>query len=397
MTSTKPLVAWSMCLLLILASVQLLTACAKQPAESAPIKIGAFVSMTGFLTDIGNSEKDGYNYALNEAGSQVAGRNVQLVIADDASIDVPGVVGKAKKLVESDQVSLLFTPLFGASMDAILPYLETNKVPSISKQSTGWRDNNFQYHFTPAGTSAGYTYDLGLYAYDTLGYRTITLMAEDSYTSKQYVLSAAMAFKSKGGQIIQEQYAPMNTVDFGPFLSNLKKADAFMFFFPGTGAFQLVKQYRQFGVKMPILSTGDIVGEKNLAQLGDDGVGIIDETHYSISIDNAANKKFVEGYQKKYGRNPDGHDYLGYIDMSLALAALKATGGDTTPEKLVDALKKVKVDGPAGSITFGPTRYATPNMYIFQIAKKDSGYYYKILSVDKNVQLIDEATIPGLK
>ena len=93
---------------------------------------------------------------------------------------------------------------------------------------------------------------------------------------------------------------------------------------------------------------------------------------------------------------PDGHDFLGYLDMSLALAALKATGGDTSPEKLCDALKKVKVDSPAGAVTFGTNRYAAPTMYIIQISKKDSQYYYKILDTRKNVQLVDEATIPGL-
>jgi branched-chain amino acid transport system substrate-binding protein len=284
----------------------------------------------------------------------------------------------------------------GMLIDAVLPYLETMKVPSIAKQTNIWANRKYQYCFVPGGTPTGYSYDIGLYAYDTLHYRTITLLAEDSFAAKNYVLSAAQAFKSKGGQIIQEQYVPVNNIDFGPYIANLKKADAFMFFVPGNEPFRLIQQYRQFGVKIPILSTGDVIGEKYIAQLGDDGVGIIDETHYTLSIDTPENKKFIDTYQKKYGRMPDGHDFLGYLDMSLALAALKATGGDTSSEKLCDALKKVKVDSPVGTVTFGPNRYASPTMYIIQISKKDSQYYYKVLDVRKNVQLIDEATIPGL-
>jgi branched-chain amino acid transport system substrate-binding protein len=381
---------------ILLAGSILAGGCSTKTTETTPIKIGALMSQTGMLTEIGGWEKDGAMLALEQAGSQVAGRQVQLLIEDDASTDVPGSVDKTKKLVEGDKVSVLFTPLFTPIQLAVFPYLDEMKVPNLSMMQTMWASHDFQYNFSAVSTQATLAYPLGIYAYEELGYRTMTLLAEDSIAAKNFALSTAQAFKSKGGQVIQEQYFPLNAIEYAPFISNLKQADVFLYFAPGIGSMRLIPQYRQFGLKMPIMSCGDIIGEEHIADLGDAGLGIIDATYYTAQIDNAANKKFVADYLAKYNRKPAGHDYMGYLNMSLVLEALKATGGDTTPEKLRDALMNVKFDGPAGTVYLGPTRYANITVNIFEIAKKDSEYYYKILKTYPDVQPVDETKIPGL-
>ena len=367
---------------------------AKTTKTSEPIKIGALISMTGFLADLGSRYKDGFNLALKEAGWEVAGRKVELILEDDGTMDVSGSTEKAKKLVDSDHVCLVFTPIFQATLRAVLPYLETMKVPSISEFCSNWNLRKYQYHHSSLGTGIEGCYELGLYAYNTLGFRTLTIMAEDSIAPKNYVASTAWAFTNQGGTVIQKQYFPMGNTDFGPFMANLKKADAFLFFAPGNTPFQLIKQYHQFGIKMPILMAFDCIGEQYLQQMGDDAVGIIGVIHYTQAIDTPANKKFIETYEKTYGRKPDNIDFLGYTLMSLALSALKSTGGDTSPEKIQAALADVKYDSPAGPVSFGPTRWGMMTEYIFKIVKENNQYFYKILETRKNLKPIDEATLP---
>ena len=367
---------------------------AKTTKTSEPIKIGALISMTGFLADLGSRYKDGFNLALKEAGWEVAGRKVELILEDDGTMDVSGSTEKAKKLVDSDHVCLVFTPIFQATLRAVLPYLETMKVPSISEFCSNWDLQKYQYHHSSLGTGIEGCYELGLYAYNTLGFRTLTIMTEDSIATKNYIASTAWAFTNQGGTVIQKQYFPMGNTDFGPFMANLKNADAFLFFAPGNTPFQLIKQYHQFGIKMPILMAFDCIGEQYLQKMGDDAVGIIGVIHYTQAIDTPANKKFIETYEKTYGRKPDNIDFLGYTLMSLALSALKSTGGDTSPEKIQAALADVKYDSPAGPVSFGPTRWGMMTLYIFKIVKENNQYFYKILETRKNLKPIDEATLP---
>jgi branched-chain amino acid transport system substrate-binding protein len=393
----KKRIGWLFLIGFLTAASLLAGSCSSKQSASTPIKIGALMSQTGMLTEIGGWEKDGATLALEQAGSQVAGRPVQLIAADDGSTDVPSAVDKTKKLVEGDGVSVMLTPLFTPIGQAIFPYLEQMKIPSLSMMQTEWSATKFQYHFSPIATQATISYNLGIYAYDVLGYRTITVMCEDSFAAKVFALSAAESFKSRGGQVIQTQFFPLNSLDFAPFIANLKQADAFVYFAPGIGSMRLIPQYRQFGLKMPIISTGDCIGEEHIAALGDAGLGIMDETYYTAQIDNAVNKKFVADYQTKYNRKPAGHDYMGYLNMSLTLAALKATGGDTTPEKVRDALTKVKFDGPAGTVYMGPTRWGNITGYIVQFAKQDSNYYYKVLKTYPDIAPYDESKIPGIQ
>jgi branched-chain amino acid transport system substrate-binding protein len=74
-----------------------------------PIKIGMVDPLTGVLSALAQSEVDGAKYAeaeINKKGG-ILGRQVQLLVEDSAN-DVGTGVQKTRKLIDRDQVSVIF-------------------------------------------------------------------------------------------------------------------------------------------------------------------------------------------------------------------------------------------------------------------------------------------------
>jgi len=185
--------------------------------------------------------------------------------------------------------------------------------------------------------------------------------------------------------VIQEQYPPFDCPDFGSYLAALKDADAVVSWFDGTTAIRFLSQYHEFGIRkrMPLMACfhGSFFAPFILYQLppaaAEAVVGEYCPTPYTPLIETDVNKRFVEAWKAKIGEAPEDTDTGPYEGVLIALAALKATGGDTTPEKLRQAILGLKLEGPQGPIRFDPqTRCAIKTMYIGEVAKRGQEYVW---------------------
>lgn len=75
-------------------------------AGNGPIRIGLDESLTGSFATIGKDHQDGFMLYLESIGNTIAGRKVEVVVADDGGRPDQGLT-KAKQLVESDKVHLI--------------------------------------------------------------------------------------------------------------------------------------------------------------------------------------------------------------------------------------------------------------------------------------------------
>lgn len=93
-------------------------------------------------------------------------------------------------------------------------------------------------------------------------------------------------------------------------------------------------------------------------------------TDYYTDLDTAANKKFVADMKAKFGNLPEEADAGAYMGAQVALKALEATGGDTTPEKLRQAILALDFESPEGRIRFdSQSRFPIRDAYIVKIDK----------------------------
>src|SRR6266850_3280615 len=111
-------------------------------ATDTEVRIGNIVPYSGPASAygiIGKSE-EAYFKMINENGG-INGRKIKFISYDDA-YSPPKAVEQVRKLVESDEVLLIFGPLGTASNTAIQKYLNARKVPQlfVGTGATRWND-----------------------------------------------------------------------------------------------------------------------------------------------------------------------------------------------------------------------------------------------------------------
>ena len=253
-----------------------------QPAPSpagpkGPVKIGALLSFTGTLLESGPYVDKGAKVALDEAGWQVAGRKIEYILEDDATSATVSL-DKARKLVERDKVSFILSPLDEGIQASLAPYVEKNKTLLIGNRTMGPEAvEKHKYVFAPSGVSTQYAYSMGAYAYDKLGYRTVTMINIDNLCGRFLVAAFKKSFEEeRGGKVVQAQYHPPPAVDFSPYITALKISDACVMWNPTPGRLRFVSLYEELGYfkKMPLLASlmGGTFEERDLYQYGD-GLG----------------------------------------------------------------------------------------------------------------------------
>lgn len=358
------------------------TAPGSSPAASAPIKIGALLSMTGEGQLVGPGDKAALEFRLDQIGSQMAGRKLQLVAEDDATDPVTGV-DKAKKLVQSDKIDVLLGPIHGAVGPAVANYISKMSIPEIlwmSKPISVLKLGGGNI-FLPWGTDAGIGYRAGLYAYNKAGFKTAVFAYEDFVSGKSYADSSTEAFTKLGGKVVQQIPVKQGTVDFSPYVTSIQQADVVMFWFTPPLAQRFVTQYYASGIKFPlILVLSSQLMPRQLAAIGDKTVGMTGISNYSPLIDTPINKDYVAAFTKKYDPNLlMDQGVCADVSLDIYLDALKATGGDPSPAKIIDALHKIKTDTPAGAYSFTPEGLGIGNYYIQQVSKTGDVLGWKVI------------------
>jgi len=111
-------------------------------ASDSEIRIGNISPYSGPASSYGviGKASEAYFRMINDAGG-INGRKITFISYDDA-YSPPKTVEQARKLVESDEVLLIFQPLGTAGNTAIQKYLNAKRVPQlfVASGATKWGD-----------------------------------------------------------------------------------------------------------------------------------------------------------------------------------------------------------------------------------------------------------------
>jgi len=379
----------------LILALMIITAAGTTTATAAtdkPIKIGTIVSLTGESSQTGPPQVDALKYRLNLIGNQILGHPLQLVVGDDASSPTTGV-DAAKKLLMVDKVDVIIGPTMGAAAVAAGNFMKTANPPiptliTMAKSSIVLQRSTGQNVFLPMGTDKSTGWFTGLYAADKLGYKTVTTILEDMISGWDKVGSAVAAFQKQGGKSIQQQVVPSGTVDFSSYLAALKPADCLIIWVtPGPMA-RFVQQYYDAGKNLPlVIPDASVLFTRTMTQIGDKTLGIVAQVNYTTLLDTPLNKAWVDGFTKAMGYLPTIQGASSDQNLLLYLEALKITGGDTTPAKVNDALRRVKVDTPAGTVSFNSENLGIGDLYIAKSVKLPDRIDWQVLDSYKQVLL----------
>ena len=129
------------------------------------IKIGQTMPYSGPVSAFGALGKGevGYFKMLNERGG-INGRKVNLISLDD-SYAPPKTVEQTRRLVESDEVALIFSSIGTAHNTAIAKYLQGKNIPQLFIGSGASKFADIaQYPQATLGVQAPFRYEARLYA-----------------------------------------------------------------------------------------------------------------------------------------------------------------------------------------------------------------------------------------
>jgi branched-chain amino acid transport system substrate-binding protein len=108
---------------------------------------------------------------------------------------------------------------------------------------------------------------------------------------------------------------------------------------------------------------------------------VINSSQWNKDLDNAANKAFVAGFQKAYGRLPSLYASQGYDAAKLIASALKTVGGAADADAFRAALKKADFESVRGKFRFGSNHHPIQDVYMREVVKEGDVITNKIIGV----------------
>ena len=173
-------------------------------ASDAEIKIGNIMPYSGPASAYGiiGKTEAAYFQMINDKGG-INGRKVNFISYDDA-YSPPKAVEHTRKLVESDEVLLVFNPLGTPSNTAIQKYLNAKKVPQLFVATGAAKWNDPKNHPWTMGWQPSYQVEARIYAAYILKHypgKTIGLLYQNDDFGKDYVIGLKEGLGDKVGMI----------------------------------------------------------------------------------------------------------------------------------------------------------------------------------------------------
>jgi branched-chain amino acid transport system substrate-binding protein len=357
-------------------------------AQGAPVRIGLLTVKTGPLAQGGIQMEQGVNLFLKDRNYTIAGRKVELIVGDTGG-NPAGTKAKAQELIERDNVDMIFGPLAAFELLAITDYVAAHKTPILSlaaAEDMSQRKPN-PYFVRASGTSAQNMHPLADYAAKELKYKSVITISEDFAFGYEQMGGFQRVFEDTGGRVVKKLWPPIVTPDYTPYLAQLTGVDAVVQGFAGSNPLKFMKQYKDAGLKLPILGGGTAGDDALLKSFGDEAVGLITASAYTSDLDTPINKQFIAGMVRDTGAIPGLYAAGLYINGMVAEAALKATGGNTEDkDAFIKALRAVSLeDSPRGAFHFDHFGNVVGTVYIRRLERKDGKLVQTTIKTYPNV------------
>ncbi|WP_241242918.1 urea ABC transporter substrate-binding protein [Paenibacillus whitsoniae] len=344
------------------------TAAAGTKAGDDTVPVGILHSLTGTMSISEVSVRDAELMAIDEinAAGGLLGKKIKPIIEDGAS-DWPTFAEKTKKLLQKDSVVTIFGCWTSASRKAVLPVVEQNK---------GLLWYPVQYEGVESSPNIFY---IGATTNQQI-IPAVTWLLQNK-GKKFFLLGSDYVFprtankiikeqlKADGGTLVAEEYTPLGHTDYNTIISKIKKEKPDVVFntLNGDSNVAFFKQLKDAGITAKDLTTMSVsIAEEEVRGIGASVLdGHYTAWNYYQTTDIPENKKFVEAYKAKYGKDRVTDDPIeaGYTAVYLWAEAVKKAGSFDV-DKVKEAAKGISFNSPEGKVTIDGD-----NQHIFKTAR----------------------------
>jgi branched-chain amino acid transport system substrate-binding protein len=352
-----------------------------QHAAQETVKIGVILPMTGPFQSTGAEAGAAIKLFLQQRGSTVAGRTIEVVQRDDAGLP-DNAKRIAQELIVNDHVKLLFGFGLTPIAMAVVPLATEAKIPMVvTVASTSAITERSPYVVRTIQTIPQIANIIGAWTIKN-DIKSVVSIASDYAPGHDAEQWFAKAFEVGGGKIIEKLRVPLANPDFAPFLqrTNDNKPDAIFAFVPAGVGGIFAKQFAERGLDrsgVRLVSMSDVMDDDLLDGMGDAVLGVISGGPYSIAHPSPINKAFVSAFRKaNNNRRPNIVALSAYDGMHLIYAALEKTKGNTDGDALIEAMKGTQWESPRGPVSIDPTtRDIVQNIYMRKVERREGELY----------------------
>jgi branched-chain amino acid transport system substrate-binding protein len=341
------------------------------------IKIGQTMPYSGPLSAFGTigRAQSAYFDMINKQGG-VNGRKITLISLDDG-YSPPRTIEQARKLVESEEVLLLFSSFGTPTNTAALKYLNANQVPQLLIAATGtkWGDPKtypWTMAFLPSQTTGSAAY--AQYVLKNRPDAKIAVLYQNDDFGKDYVKALRVHLGANAGKMIVAEVAYESsdpTVDSQIATLKGSGADTLFSFASPKFAAQSIRHAYDIGWKPLhfVVYTSSSVKAVLQPAGQEKAIGLISSTFVKDPTDpqwkdDKAIKEWLAWMKTYYsgGDTAEIYNVYAYINAQVLVHVLKLCGDDLTRENVMKqaaSLKNLDVPMllPGVRINTSPTDY----------------------------------------
>ncbi|WP_313518359.1 urea ABC transporter substrate-binding protein [Pseudomonas sp.] len=320
------------------------------------VTVGQLHSATGTMaiSETGSIQAERLAIDQINASGGILGRQIKVVQEDGAS-DWPTFAEKAKKLLESDKVAAVFGCWTSASRKAVLPIFEKDNGLLYYPTFYEGLEQSKNVIYTGQEATQQILASLDWIAKEK-GAKTFYLLGSDYIWPRTSMKIARKHIENVlHGEVVGEEYYPLGNTQFGSLTNKikLKKPDVVFAAVVGGSNVAFYKQLKAAGITSDkqTLLTLSVTEDEMLGIGGENMKGFYSSMKYFQTLDNPNNKKFVEEFKAKYGKDSVIGDVTqaGYLGPWLWKAAVEKAGSFD--------VDKVVAASPGIELTTAPEGY----------------------------------------
>jgi branched-chain amino acid transport system substrate-binding protein len=350
-------------------------------AEDNTFKVGAVLPMTGPFQSTGAEAIAGINLFLQQHGTAVAGRKVEVIVRNDTG--APDIAKRlAQELILNDHVDALIGFGLTPIAMAVAPIATEAKTPMIvTVASTSAIVDRSPYIVRTIQTIPQIADIVGRWTAED-GVKNVVTFVSDYAPGRDAEQWFSKAFKAAGGNIVEAIHVPLANPEFAPFLQRASdaKPDAIFVFLPAGQGGIFAKEFVERGIDksgIRLISMSDVMDDDLLNDMGDAVLGVVSGGPYSIAHKSQVNEDFVKAFRAANNdRRPNIVALAAYDGMNLLYRALAANPKAADGAALVEAMKGQSWESPRGPVSIDPsTRDVVQNIYMRKVERLNDELY----------------------
>jgi branched-chain amino acid transport system substrate-binding protein len=338
---------------LIAASVAII-GCGQQ--GGGEVKIGHVGPLTGQIAHLGKDNENGARLAIEEANAakiKIDGKEVKFtLVAEDDQADPKVGTTVAQKMVDAKVVGVVGHLNSGTSIPASPIYNQAG-IPVISGSATNPKltEQGFKTQFRVVGRDDQQGPAIASYLATNNKPQTVAIIDDATAYGEGIANEVEKTLKAAKITVLPREKGTDKTTDWKAVLTKLRGRNPDAVFYGGMDATggPLLKQGRELGIKA-VFSFGDGACTDEMAKLaGQAAEGLL--CSQAGLPPQAADKKFLDAYKKKYNADPILYSPFTYDAANMLIQAMQKANS-TDPKKYLPELAKLDFSGVTGKIAF---------------------------------------------